>query len=79
MITFIKFTINREKFKTELGKITYDKLLSISKDTNFLISVLIDVKGDEKKRDLLEWLEIHPNATDEDVENYIYDKYYAEE
>lgn len=65
------YTINREKFKTELGKITYDKLLSISNDTNFLISVLIDVQGDERKKDLLNWLKNNPKATDDDVLEYI--------
>lgn len=72
------YTINREKFKTELGKITYDKLLSISNDTNFLISVLIDVQGDERKKDLLNWLKNNPKATDDDVLEYIEKKYYKD-
>lgn len=72
------YIIDRNKFQTELGKITYDELIKISDDSNFLISILIAVKGDERKKDLLDWLEKHPNVIDEDVENYVNEKYYSE-
>lgn len=71
----MSFLIDRTKFKTELGKKTYDKLVSISNDTNFLISILYEVKGDERKKDLLDWLEQNPDATADDVENYVDEKY----
>lgn len=69
------YTINREKFKTEKGKILYDKLLEISEDTNFLVSVLIDVQGDERKTDLLNWLANNKSADADDVLDYVDDKY----
>ena len=69
------YTIKRDKFKTEYGKKIYDKLVAISNDNNFLISVLFDIQGDERKKDLLNWLEKNPNATDEDVLDYIDEKY----
>jgi hypothetical protein len=69
------YTINRDKFKTEIGKQTYDRLLKISKDTEFLLAVLIDIQGDERKQDLLNWLDNNLNATDDDVLDYLDEKY----
>ncbi len=69
------YTIDRNKFKTELGKLTYDRLLKISDDTEFLLSVLIDIRGDERKQDLLDWLDKNPKATEDDILDYIDEKY----
>lgn len=71
----MSFIIDREKFKTELGRIIYDKLRSISQDQNFLISVLYEIKGDERKKDLVDWLDKNPNATADEIEEYVEEKY----
>lgn len=69
------FSITRERIGTQLGKLVYDKLINILKDDNFILSVFFDIQGDERKKDLLNWLEKNPNATDEDVLDYIDEKY----
>lgn len=69
------FSITRERIGTELGKLVYDKLINILKEDNFILSVFFDIPGDERKKDLLNWLEKNPNATDEDVLDYIDEKY----
>lgn len=59
--------INREKFKTELGKQVYDILKPISPHEDWLFLMLMLTKGDEKKQILLDfiakgerdWGEIH--------------------
>lgn len=71
----MSFIIDREKFKTELGRIIYDKLVSISNDQNFLISVLYEIKGDERKKDLLDWLDKNPKATADEIVYYVEEKY----
>lgn len=69
------YTIDRNKFKTELGKLTYDKLLKISDDTEFLLSVFFDIQGDARKQDLLDWLDENPKATNDDILDYLDEKY----
>lgn len=69
------FSITKDRIGTELGKKLYDKLIEIMKDDNFILSVFFDVQGNERKKDLLNWLELHPKATADDVEDYIDEKY----
>lgn len=69
------FSITRDRIGTKLGKLVYDKLIKILKDDEFILSVFVDIKGDERKQDLLNWLDNNPNATDDDVLDYIDEKY----
>jgi hypothetical protein len=48
--------IEREKFKTKAGKELYDLLIQISNDNLFLLNIFAQLKGDEKKHQLIEYL-----------------------
>ena len=54
-------TVYRDKMCTELGKYLYDQLIKISDDNNFLLGVLLLVKGDEKKKKLLKIMSENEN------------------
>ncbi len=69
------FSITKERIGTPLGKQLYDKLIEILKDDNFIISVFYDVQGDERKKDLLKWLENNKSASADDILDYLDDKY----
>lgn len=49
--------IDREKFKTETGKKLYDMLKKVWDNEHWLIGVLANVKGDEKKQKLIDAIE----------------------
>ena len=51
-----RLVVERNKFKTEVGKILYDLLIQISDDNLFLYDIFSSVKGDEKKLQLIEYL-----------------------
>lgn len=69
------FSITRNRIGTELGKLVYDKLIKISKEDNFILYVFYDIQGDERKKDLLNWLDKNPLADADDVLDYLDDKY----
>ena len=73
-----KNMINREKFKTELGKQLYDRLIKISDDTNFILSVLVDVQGDERKKEFIEYLDKNDINDADEILDYLDEKYYSE-
>ena len=72
------YLINREKFKTELGKQLYDRLIKISDDTNFILSVLVDVQGDERKKEFIEYLDKNDINDADEILDYLDEKYYSE-
>lgn len=49
--------INREKFKTELGKKVYDILKPISPHEDWLELMIFLSRGDDRRKILLEFLE----------------------
>ena len=55
------FMIDRSKFKTELGRVLYDRLKDIWDNTDFIVGVLVSVKGDEKKKKLIRYLDARQN------------------
>lgn len=69
------FSITRERIGTELGKLVYDRLINILKDDNFILYVFYDLAGDERKKDLLNWLDKHKTADADDVLDYLDEKY----
>lgn len=56
--------ISRDKVKTELGKILYDRLEKIWDDEDFLLGIFVSVRGDEKKMELLKYLDTGETDTD---------------
>lgn len=60
------FTIDRTKFKTETGRKLYDLLVKIGDYDDFVIGVLCEVKGDEKRQKLIDIIE-RENITDEET------------
>ena len=60
------FTIDRAKFKTETGRKLYDLLVKIGDYDDFVIGVLCEVKGDEKRQKLIDIIE-RENITDEET------------
>lgn len=62
----MNFTINRDEFKTEIGKKLYDMLKKIWNNEHFLIGVLATVKGDEKRQRLIDFIE-EENVTDAEL------------
>lgn len=61
----MNITIDRDKFKTETGKKLYDMLKDIWDNPEFILGVLLDVKGDKKKKKLIKFIENGVNDTDE--------------
>ena len=68
-------SITRERIGTELGKLVYDRLINILKDDNFILYVFYDIPGDERKKDLLSWLDKHKSADADDILDYLDEKY----
>ena len=68
-------SITRERIGTDLGKLIYDRLIKIKKEDNFILYVFYDIQGNERKQDLLNWLDENPNADADDVLDYLDDKY----
>ena len=60
------FTIDRAKFKTETGRKLYDLLVKIGDYDDFVIGVLCEVKGEEKRQKLIDIIE-RENITDEET------------
>ena len=64
-------TIDRDKFKTELGRKVFDRLIKINPDDNFILGILCEIMGDEKKKEFLSYLD-RTGETDPDViEEYV--------
>lgn len=57
--------IDRNKFRTETGRILYDKLKAIWDNEYFLLGVISDLKGDEKKQKMIDILNEGLTDTDE--------------
>ena len=53
--------VYKEKMATELGKYLYDQLVKISDNNDFLLGVLLLVKGDERKKKLLKIMSENKN------------------
>lgn len=53
--------INREKFKTELGKKVYDILKPLAPNEDWLELMIMLSRGDERRKILLDFLETEKN------------------
>ena len=58
------FIIDRNKFQSETGRRLYDKLKEIWDDHDFIRGILVWVKGDEKRKKLLKYLDEGETDTD---------------
>jgi hypothetical protein len=67
--------IKRDKFKTEMGRKLYDKLVSILDDDDFILAVLVETQGDKKKKEFLEMLEKTGMNTADEILDYLDDIY----
>lgn len=68
-------SIDRNRFKTELGKQVFDRLVSIYPNDDFIYSVLSDIMGDERKINFIKYLdETNVNDPDE-ILDYLDDLY----
>ena len=63
--------IKREKFKTELGRNLYDRLVNILDDDDFILAVLVETQGDKKKIEFLELLDKNKWETADEILNYL--------
>lgn len=59
------FKLNREQVKTEIGQKLYDLLRKCWNDDEFIAGVLLDVKSDEKKQQLIRAIENGMTDSDE--------------
>ena len=65
------YLIKRERFKTEMGKKLYDRLCQISDDVNFILAVLVDVQGDERKKKFMDLLDKTGMNTVDEILDYL--------
>ena len=65
------YIVNREKFKTELGRQLYDRLVSILDDDDFILAVLVETQGDEKKKAFLDMLDKTGMNTADEILDYL--------
>lgn len=63
--------VKREKFKTELGRKLYDRLINILDDDDFILAVLVEMQGDEKKRSFLDMLDKTGINSADEIYNYL--------
>jgi hypothetical protein len=71
-------TIDRNRFKTELGKQVFDRLVKIKADDNFIYGILCEIMGDEKKKEFLNYLDKTKETDPDVIEDYI-NSHYEEE
>ncbi len=62
----MKCSIDRTKFKTETGRKLFDLLKNIWDDEDFIVGTLSEVKGDEKRQKLIDFIE-EENVTDDEL------------
>ena len=62
----MKCLIDRAKFKTETGRKLFDLLKKIWDDEDFIVGTLSEVKGDEKRQKLIDFIE-KENITDDEI------------
>lgn len=62
----MKCSIDRNKFKTETGRKLFDLLKKIWDDEDFIVGTLAEVKGDEKRQKLIDFIE-QENITDDEI------------
>lgn len=62
----MKCSIDRTKFKTETGRKLFDLLKNIWDDEDFIVGTLLEVKGDEKRQKLINFIE-EENITDDEI------------
>ena len=62
----MKCSIDRTKFKTETGRKLFDLLKNIWDDEDFIVGTLSEVKGDEKRQKLIDFIE-KENVTDDEI------------
>lgn len=62
----MKCSIDRTKFKTETGRKLFDLLKNIWDDEDFIVGTLSEVKGDEKRQKLINFIE-EENITDDEI------------
>ncbi len=58
------FIIDRNKFQSGTGRRLYDKLKEIWDDSDFILGILVCVKGDEDREKLLKYLDEGETDTD---------------
>ena len=68
-------SIDRNRFKTELGKKVFDKLVEINPDDNFIYNILCEIMGDDKKREFLNYLERTKETNPDVIEDYVNSHY----
>ena len=68
-------SIDRNRFKTELGKKVFDKLVAIYPDDNFIYGILCEIMGDEKKQEFLNYLERTKESNPDIIEDYVNSHY----
>lgn len=65
--------INRDKFKTELGKKVYDILKPLAPNEDWLELMIMLSRGDERRKILLDFLKTEKNWTK--IDDFIMEKW----
>lgn len=65
------YIVKREKFKTDLGRQLYDRLVNILDDDDFILAVLVETQGDKKKKEFLELLDKTGMNTADEILDYL--------
>lgn len=65
------YIVKREKFKTDLGRQLYDRLVNILDDDDFILAVLVETQGDEKKKEFLNMLDKTGMNTADEILDYL--------
>ena len=62
----MKCSIDRSKFKTETGRKLFDMLKEIWDNEDFIVGTLAEVRGDENRQKLIDFIE-EDNITDAEI------------
>lgn len=65
------YIVKREKFKTDLGRKLYDRLVNILDDDDFILAVLVETQGDKKKKEFLDMLDKTDINTADEILDYL--------
>lgn len=69
------YIVKRDKFQTDMGRKLYDRLVEISDNDDFILAVLVETQGDEKKKEFLEYLDKSGVNNPNEILDYLDEKY----
>lgn len=70
----MKQFLTRDKFKTELGRQIFDLLINKAPDLNSLYFLFASIKGEERKKILLDYINQRERTWDE-IDDFVDEKF----